>query len=168
MVFENEASRAMERADVGRKIESLQDEVKQLKEENRLLELGVVNSGHGGVPLSSISKIHAMMKENDRLKEEVDRLQEENTDLSNWRGAVTRKLCPSYVGDISKGRAIEMLGYLLGEPLVLENARLLREVERLKKLITQWACPKGQHRDCSCDWCMALMQESSREESKND
>ena len=56
------------------RIALLDAEVERLREENRLLELGLVNDGYGGVPVASINKIHAMMKENDRLKEEVERL----------------------------------------------------------------------------------------------
>ena len=43
---------------------------------------------------------------------EIEKLREENADLFNWRGAVMNKLCPSYVGDISRGRALELIAEL--------------------------------------------------------
>ena len=43
---------------------------------------------------------------------EITKLREENADLFNWRGAVMNKLCPSYVGDISRGRALELIAEL--------------------------------------------------------
>ena len=42
-------------------------------------------------------------------RKEIEKLKEDNADLFNWRGAVTNQLCPSYVGEISRGRAVELI-----------------------------------------------------------
>ena len=42
-----------------------------------------------------------------------DHCLKENADLYNWRGAVTNKLSPSLVGNLSQGRALEILAEIM-------------------------------------------------------
>ena len=75
--------------------------------------------------------IYKQADEIEKLREERDEAREAATDDHNWRGAVTNQLVPNSAGDISRGRAVEMISQLkMRRVMSGENLPELNEEER--------------------------------------